>query len=188
MPMSRHERLRDLIAERSFKEGQFALASGKKSNVFFDLKQTMLSHEGLNLIADAVLEKIRQIDAQYIGGLAMGAVPIVIAVVMQSHRLNKPLDGFWVRKEQKDHGIRSLIDGPLVPHSRVIIVDDVTTTGESALKAVRAVREFGCEVACVLSVIDRCEGAREAVAEEGCEFVSLFDRYDFTSKRPDELS
>lgn len=184
--MPRDARLRQIITERSFKEGTFTLASGKTSNVFFDLKQTMLTHEGLNLIADGVLARIKDVEARAIGGLAMGAVPILIAAVLYSDRLGRPLDGFWVRKEQKDHGARSLIDGPLEPGSRVIIVDDVTTTGESALKAVRAVRALNCEVACVLTVIDRCEGAVEAVRAEGLDLVALFNRYDFTDKGPED--
>lgn len=187
-PESGRGRLRRMIADQAFKEGDFVLSSGRRSNVFFNLKPVMLDPEGLNLLADQVIARTAECEARYIGGLAMGAVPIVIAVVAKSHGTPRPLKGFWVRKDQKAHGMRQRIDGDPEPGSRVIIVEDVTTTGESVLTAVRAAEERGCTVACVLTVVDRCEGARERLGEQGYDLVSIFERYDFTSKRPDDAA
>jgi len=179
---------RNFIAEHSFKEGNFTLASGKKSNVFFDLKQTMLDHRGLSLLTDLVWEKVKYVEADYIGGLAMGAVPVLIATVLKSSETEKPLNGFWVRKEQKTHGMRSSVDGPIQHGRGVIIVDDVTTTGESVLQAVKAVENIGCNIKYILTVVDRDEGAKEAVKNYGYELDCLFDRYDFTNMRPNDIS
>lgn len=181
-------RLREIIAAKSFREGEFTLSSGKKSDVFFDLKPTMLDPEGLNLIADQVLEKLQAHDAEFIGGLLMGAAPILLSVVQKSYFSARPLRGFWVRKERKDHGMQQIVDGDPGAADSVIIVEDVTTTGESVLKAVDAMRDRGCKVVCVLTIIDRCEGAAERIREAGHDLISIFDRYDFTSRRPREVS
>ncbi len=181
-------RLREIIAEKSFREGEFTLSSGKKSDVFFNLKPTMLDPEGLNLLADQVLEKLQDHDAEFIGGLLMGAAPILLSVVQKSYFTPRPLKGFWVRKERKAHGMQQIIDGDPGAGDRIIIVEDVTTTGESVLKAVEAMRDLGCDIVCVLTIIDRCEGAAERLREAGYDLISIFDRYDFTSKRPREVS
>jgi orotate phosphoribosyltransferase len=179
---AKRARLVGIIKALSFRTDRtFTLASGRTSNIFFDLKPTMLDAEGIDLIADAVLERLSGIDAGYIGGLAMGAVPIVVACVLKSRATGRPLRGFWVRKEQKDHGAERRADGHLVDGSRVIIVEDVTTTGGSALQAVAEARRHGCEVAAVVTVIDRLEGAREALAREGIELRAVFDRNDFVA-------
>ena len=181
------ERLREIIKNRSFKEGNFTLSSGKKSDVFFNLKPTMLDPEGINLLADQVLDRIKGYKADYIGGLALGAVPVLVSVILKSHNTPHPIKGFWVRKEQKHHGMQQLIDGDLEPDSKVVIVDDVTTTGQSVLRAVEEAQERGCTISCVLTVIDRCEGAKETLKDAGYALISLFDRYDFTDKKPDEI-
>lgn len=180
------ERLRQLIARDSFEEGAFILASGRESKIFFDLKKTMLTHEGLNLLLKQVLSRIQNVNAEYIGGLAMGAVPLVTAAVLKSDVLLHPLDGFYVRKEPKTHGITDLIDGPLRQNSRVIIVDDVTTTGDSVLKAIGAVEGRRCKIQYVLTIVDRCEGAKAAVEDAGYNLDALYNRYDFTSSVPNE--
>ena len=181
------ERLREIIKNRSFKEGNFTLSSGKKSDVFFNLKPTMLDPEGINLLADQVIDRIKGYKADYIGGLALGAVPVLVSVILKSHNTPHPIKGFWVRKEQKHHGMQQLIDGDLEPDSKVVIVDDVTTTGQSVLRAVEEAQERGCSISCVLTVIDRCEGAKETLKDAGYALVSLFDRYDFTDKKPDGI-
>ena len=180
--------LRDIIAQKSFQEGEFTLSSGKRSNIFFNLKPTMLDPVGSNLLADEVIKETEHYDSEYIGGLVMGAVPVLISVVVKSLHTPRPLKGFWVRKEQKHHGMQQLIDGDPEKGSRVIIVDDVTTTGESIFKAIELTRSMGCKIACVLTIVDRCEGAKEALQEQGYDLISLFDRYDFTDKRPEDLA
>lgn len=181
-------RLREIIAEKSFREGEFTLSSGKKSDVFFNMKPTMLDPEGLNLMADQVLEKLEGHDAEYIGGLLVGAAPVLLSVVQKSFRTRRELKGFWVRNERKAHGMQQKIDGDPKKGDRIIVVDDVTTTGGSVLKAVDAMRERGCIVVCVLTIVDRCEGAVESLKEQGCDLISIFDRYDFTSRKPREVS
>ena len=181
------ERLREIIKNRSFKEGNFTLSSGKKSDVFFNLKPTMLDPEGISLLADQVIDRIKGYKADYIGGLVLGAVPVLISVILKSYNTPHPIKGFWVRKEQKHHGMQQLIDGDLEPNSKVVIVEDVTTTGQSVLRAVEEAQERGCTISCILTVIDRCEGAKETLKDAGYELISLFDRYDFTDKKPNEI-
>lgn len=175
------ERLRRLIAERCFTKGKpFQLASGRWSDFYFDLKPAMLDPEGSNLLADLILERMAGIDAKYIGGLAMGAVPIALAVTLKSYGTSRPLQAFWVRKEAKGHGTKSLTDGYLVDGSRVIIVEDVATTGGSVMKAIDEVKRHDCQIAAVITIVDRLEGAREKLAEAGIELIALFTAKDFT--------
>lgn len=186
-PVAERDRLREIINKLSFKEGEFTLSSGRKSNIFFNLKPTMLDPEGLNLLINQVIKEIKNVDAEYIGGLAMGAVPVMLPVVFQSYGTNRPLKGFWVRKEQKSHGMQQLVDGAPKPESNVIIVDDVTTTGNSILKAIKALESTGCKIACILTIVDRCEGAKEYLEKKGYNLKYIFNRYDFTTKSPDEF-
>lgn len=180
MSLSKREKLRQIIAERSFSRGNsFVLASGKSSNFYFDMKQTMLDPEGLNLIADLILEKTQGLSAKYIGGLVMGAVPIAVAVLMKSNATANPLQGFWIRKEAKEHGTRRLADGYLPDGSDVLIVEDVTTSGGSVLQAVNEVRGRNCKVNAVITIVDRGDGAKDRLAAEGIELVSLFGISDF---------
>jgi len=175
-----HRRLRDVIAARSLLTGgAFTLASGKQSSVFFDMKRTMLDPEGANLIAEAVLRRLETVAVDAIGGLVMGAVPIVAVACARSFP-SRPLQGFFVRKEAKDHGTARQIDGNLARGARVAILEDVTTTGGSAMLAVDAVRGAGAEVACVLTVVDRLEGAAATFAAAGVRFEALLTRNDFT--------
>jgi len=171
-------RLRDLVATRSLLSGQFTLASGRQSGLFFDMKRTMLDPEGANLIAAAVLNAIGDRPVDAVGGLVMGAVPIVAVVCARSFP-GRPLQGFFVRKEAKDHGTARRIDGNLAAGARVIILEDVTTTGASALLAVDAVREAGAEVLAVLTLVDRMEGAAAAFAAAGVPFEAVLTRDDF---------
>jgi orotate phosphoribosyltransferase len=180
MRLADRERLRQIIAERSLiRGGPFRLASGRTSDYYFDLKPTMLEPEGINLIADTLLESTAAIDAHYIGGYAIGAIPIVVAAVLKSQLTRRPLKGFWVRKEQKDHGTMNLIDGYVPDGQRVIIVDDITTTGGSVMKAVNEVKRHNCEIAIVITIVDRLEGAREVLEREGLNFIALYDVRDF---------
>ncbi len=177
------DRLFELIRELSYRQAApgelFTLASGNQSDYFFDLKKTMLDPEGINLLADKVLQAIIETGAHYVGGLAMGAVPIVVATVTKSFDKGYPLKGFWVRKEQKDHGTRSKADGYIVPGTDVVMVDDVTTKGGSVMQAIREAREQNCTVVAVITIVDRQEGAREYLADQGVTLISLYERDDF---------
>jgi orotate phosphoribosyltransferase len=173
------ERLADLIKERSFRRGDFTLASGKQSSYYFDSKPTMLHPEGAALLAELIVQELGDIEADCVGGLEMGAVPLIAPVAMKSREAGRPLLGFFVRKAPKDHGTRQRIEGLDVAGKTAIILEDVTTTGGSAMQAVEEVRKAGGEVALVLSILDRGEGASELYAGAGVPFKSLFRAEEF---------
>jgi orotate phosphoribosyltransferase len=174
------QRLRDIIRERSLMTGgSFMLASGRQSNMFFDMKPTMLDPEGANLIADAVLDRLGEPEVDAVGGLVLGAVPIVAVVCAKSFRRGRSLQGFFVRKEVKDHGTAKLIEGNLARGARAAVLEDVTTTGGSALRAVDAVRSAGAAVIKIVSVVDRLEGAADTFRAHGLPFEAVFTRDDF---------
>ncbi len=179
-------RLRDIIHRRSFGYGEVKLASGRVSNFYFNLKPSMLDPEGAALLAQLTVDALKGERIDYIGGLEMGAVPIAGAVAQLSFMLGAPLAAFFVRKKPKEHGARLSIEGLMPGESlagkRVVIVEDVTTTGGSAIKAVEAVREAGAEIAFVLTIVDREEGATEAFAAQGLEFRALFRASEFLDR------
>jgi orotate phosphoribosyltransferase len=168
-------RLVALLKRDSLKLGEFTLASGRTSHYYVDGRKVTLSAEGAHEVAlgvMSVLEGKPEICA--VGGLTMGADPIVGATLaLAGQRGRASLQGFLVRKEAKGHGTGKLVEGPLETGATVAIVDDVATTGGSSLKAIEAVREMGCHVACVIAVLDRLEGAGEAFAQRGIEFHAL---------------
>ncbi len=173
------KRLRQLIETLSLRVGEeFTLASGRKSNVFFNLKQTMLHPEGASLMADAILRILEARDVHNVGGLEMGAVPMVSALCVKSFG-RYDLNTFFVRKQVKDHGARQGLDGHLEEGAEAIILDDVVTTGGSVMQAVEAARSRGCMVKTVVAIVDREEGGAEALAKEGLELVSLYKMRDF---------
>jgi len=176
-------RLAEIIRKRSFGRGEITLASGRKSDFYFNLKPTMLDPEGAALLAELTFESIKEDNLDYIGGLEMGAVPLAGAIAQLSWIKVHPIPAFFVRKKPKEHGARLAIEGlakgETLSGKRVVIVEDVTTTGGSALKAVEAVREAGAEVAFVLTMVDREEGATEAFAQAGLPFRSLYRASEF---------
>ena len=177
-------RLIALVTERSFGTGvEIKLASGRTSNFYFNLKPTMLHAEGAALIGSLLGELLAPFHVDLVGGLEMGAVPVATAVAAMSAGGQQPLPAFFVRKTAKEHGTQSLIEGLVKGHTlagkRVAIVEDVTTTGGSALKAVDIVRAAGAEVAVVTTIVDRQEGAAEAFAAAGLVFKPLLTRADF---------
>jgi orotate phosphoribosyltransferase len=159
------------------------LASGRTSSFYFNMKPTMLDPEGAHLIGSLIVATLAGRRVDLVGGLEMGAVPIAAAVAAVSHGEGAPLRAFFVRKQAKEHGTRSLIEG-LAPGEtmggkRVAILEDVTTTGGSALKAVEAVRAGGAEVVGVVSIVDRMEGAAAAFKAAGVMFLPLLTVEDF---------
>ena len=168
-------RLMDVIRAKSLhtQGGPFKLASGAMSDYYIDMKPTIFSPEGLNLIADLIFEHLRgDKGVDSIGGLELGAVPIVAAVSMRSFR-DRGIDGFVVRKETKDHGTAKKIDGNFRPNTNVVLIEDVTTKGGSVMQAVKAVRAQGATVKKVITIVDRLEGAAAALKAEGIELVPL---------------
>jgi orotate phosphoribosyltransferase len=157
------DRLRTLLKEHSLMFGDFTLTSGKKSRYYFDSKRTTLLPEGAYLTAVEVLKTLRDqgIEADAIGGMTLGADPIVCPVAALSQIEGPPLRAFIVRKESKEHGTGSRIEGRPEPGARVVVVDDVVTTGGSTLRAIEAAQEAGLEVVAVVCLVDREEGGTE---------------------------
>jgi orotate phosphoribosyltransferase len=171
-------RLHEIIRQRSFGRGEITLASGRKSNFYFNLKPTMLDAEGAALLAELTLDALESERIDYVGGLEMGAVPLAGAIAQLSFMRGAPIQAFFVRKKPKEHGARLSVEGLAPGESlagkRVVIVEDVTTTGGSAIKAVDAVRDTGAEIVMVFTMVDREEGAAEAFGEAGLAFRSLY--------------
>lgn len=178
----RWERLRTLVDTHSLLRGEFVLSSGRTSNYLFQLRQTMLLPESAALLGEVTVEFMRREGVRAIGGMALGAIPFVSAVSVMSHGAGYPVQAFFVRKEAKGHGARERINGHLNDGAQVLIIDDVATTGGSALQAYHAMKEEypGCSSRTALVIVDREEGAGENFAAAGIEMVSLFRRSDFT--------
>lgn len=182
-PDEARDELIRIVTSLSYVTGtELRLASGKTSSYYFNMKPTMLDARGAFLIGLLILDRIEPMDVSLIGGLEMGAVPLASAVAAVSAATGEPVSAFFVRKQAKDHGTQSLIEGlakdETMEGRRVVILEDVTTTGGSALKAVETVRAEGAEVAAVITVLDRQEGAEAAFTKAGLPFYSLLTRAD----------
>jgi orotate phosphoribosyltransferase len=175
-------RVFNIIKERSFARGKFTLASGKESEFYLDMKPTMFHPEGAALLAKLVLDRMKDLKVDYVGGLEMGAVPLVSAVAISSAGTPRPIHGLFVRKLVKDHGTKKLIEGAGdIKGKNIVILEDVTTTGGSAMDAVKAVTAAGANVLLVLSIVDRDEGAVEFYRAQGIAFDRLFRLEEFVA-------
>ncbi|MGH6812501.1 MAG: orotate phosphoribosyltransferase [Methylocella sp.] len=172
-------RLREIIRARSLKRGDFVLSSGRTSTYLFQLRQTTMLPEGAALIGEIIVEYMKRHGIACIGGLELGAVPLVSAVAAVSYLKYYPVDAFFVRKAQKEHGARERIDGHLRDGAEVLMVDDVATTGDSILKAIEGIKGHGSYVRRALAVVDREEGAAGNLAEQGIKLAAIFKRSDF---------
>ena len=175
----RWRRLRKLVSERSLRMGDFKLSSGRRSSYLFQLRQTTMLPEGAALLGEVILEYMYQHSIECIGGLELGAVPLVSSVAVMSHIRALPIDAFFVRKAPKEHGARETIDGHLRDGAEVLMVDDVATTGGSILKAVEGIEGHGAYVRRALAVVDREEGAAENLAAHDIQLAAIFKRSDF---------
>lgn len=171
--------LLDLFRERALKFGDFTLASGRKAKYYLDGKQITLHSTGLRLVAQGLLDLLENVDFQAIGGMSIGADPIVGAVLAVAAERGRDLCGFMVRKEAKGHGTGKFVEGPVQPGSKVVIIDDVVTTGGSSLLAIDRIQEFGCQVVQVVAIIDRMEGGAANFAARELPFSSLLNITDF---------
>jgi len=173
--MDTHQQLCDLLSEKSLRRGDFVLASGKRSSFYIDARMTTMSGKGQQLIGDLGLHALDQAGwkPRAVGGLTLGADPVAYALAHAAALRDRSLDAFTVRKEAKTHGAGRLIEGPLESGWNVVVVEDTITTGDSALRAVQAVRAAGAEVLGVLVVVDREEGGKEHIAESGLPLISL---------------
>lgn len=173
--MTDRELLITLLAERSSKKGHFILASGRESQFYIDARLTTMSPDGLAVIGRLGLLTLQQSGwhVEAIGGLTLGADPISYAISYASAASPRPLRAFTVRKEAKTHGAGKVIEGPFRPNDHVAVIEDVITTGGSALRAIDAVRNAGGTVSGVLAVVDRQEGGREALESAGMPVIAL---------------
>ncbi|MFH2011091.1 MAG: orotate phosphoribosyltransferase [Pseudomonadota bacterium] len=181
--MDYKSRLLKILKDKSHKKGKFVLSSGKESDFYIDGKQTTLNAEGSYLVGKLFYNMIRQteVPVEGVGGLSLGADPIVIAISMTSYIEGDPIHAFIIRKEPKKHGTSLWVEGNknLKKGSRVAIVDDVVTTAGSTLKAIHLAKEEGYEIVKVLTLVDREEGGRENLAKEGYQLDALFTKADF---------
>lgn len=169
------ERLRKLLLARAWLEGDFVLTSGKHSNHYFDCKRVTLHPEGLALISELLVARLHAASIPAIGGLAIGADPIVAGAVATSLQLGYPVQGFIVRKEPKGHGTGAWIEGGIEPGTRVAIVDDVVTSGGSIIKAIDNSRVEGLEPVAAYALVDREEGGAGAIEQQSkLPFEALF--------------
>ncbi len=168
----------DIVAERSFRRGLFKLSSGIESNLYFNLKPAMMHPRGAYLSARSFLDLLHREGAEFVGGLEMGAVPIIGAVAAVGEIEGRPVKTFFVRKQPKAHGTCDLIEG-LGPNEtlggrRVVVADDVATSGASIWRAVEAARSAGAEVESALVLVNREEGAAEFLADHGVRLLAVF--------------
>jgi orotate phosphoribosyltransferase len=169
-------RLLELFKSRAVKFGDFTLASGQKSTFYINSKDVLFHSEAAWLLGDLIWQATSDLDLQAVGGLEIGAIPMATATVMRYHDHGRSIEGFFVRKQAKDHGSKSRIEGKLKAGDRVAILDDVLTTGTSALEAVKVVEVAGAKVLRVVCIVDRLQGARETLA--GYDFRPLFTLRD----------
>ncbi len=173
--MTDYQSLVQLLAQKSVRQGRFTLSSGKISDTYIDVRMTSMSPEGLSRIGPLALQAIRftgwSVDS--IGGMTLGADPIAYAISYASSLSTPSLRAFTVRKDTKLHGTGKLIEGPFSPGDRVVIIEDVITTGASALQAIETVTSAGGYIQGVLTLVDRKEGGREMIERKGHAVISL---------------
>ncbi len=174
--MSDRNALAQVLRDRSIRLGDFILSSGARSSYYIDGRLTTMSGEGQKLIGRVALKALDEANLRpaAVGGLTLGADPVAYAIAHTAALAGRTIDAFTVRKQAKAHGTARLIEGPLQPNTDVIIVEDVVTSGDSALRAVASVREEGCNVLAVFALVDREQGGVDALAAEGLKLISLY--------------
>lgn len=179
------KKLAEFIKERGYLRSEkkiFKLSSGEMSDFYFDLRRATLSPEGQFLIGNIMLEKIEELGLKpdAIGGLTMGADPVATATAFASYLRGNPIEAFVIRKEPKSHGTMRQVEGNVETGDKVIILDDVLTTGNSTIKAIEAARAAGLNILCAIVLLDRCEhNGRANVEGTGVKLYSIFKKEDF---------
>lgn len=178
------KRLAELLLEKSFLRGEMTLTSGKRSSYYFDCKQTALHPEGAFLLGTLLLERLLP-EVEGIGGMTLGADPLVSAVSVVSYQQNRPLPAFIVRKKPKGHGTGQYLEGManFRAGQKVAVLEDVVTTGGSLLDAVRRARDGGLAVSQIICILDREEGGSQRAADEGFRLESVFTASDLLGDR-----
>ncbi len=177
-----------LVREKALEFGDFTLASGKKASYYLDCRKLTLDSAGANLVAEGVLQLLGDRLPDAVGGMAIGADPITAAVITIAHQQGRRLKGFIVRKEAKTHGKGRDVEGPVEHGNTAVIVEDVVTTGGSALQAIERAEAFGLKVQGVIGIIDRLEGGAEAFAARGYKLQTLLTIRDFGIRPPSETT
>jgi orotate phosphoribosyltransferase len=180
--MNARDRLVALLRERSFERKKVILASGKESDFFIDCKQAVLTAEGHALVGELMFEALAQLPTcRAVAGVELGGCPLASAVSLVSFQKGRPLAALYVRKEQKDHGSKRLVEGDraIEPGLPVVVLEDVITTGGSTLKAVEKLGQAGVKVVGVVALVDRLEGGAEAIRATGLPLVAIATRRDF---------
>jgi orotate phosphoribosyltransferase len=171
------DRLKELYRDRAFAFGSFTLASGKTSSYYINSKKVLFHGEAVALLGELLYQTTSDLPIQAVGGLEVGAIPMAAAAAMRYHQHGRSIEGFFVRKEAKGHGAKQRVEGEVKSGDRIAIIDDVLTTGGSVLQAIAEVEKIGATVLRVVCVVDRLQGAREALA--GYDFRPLFTIRDF---------
>ena len=171
--MSNHAQFVALLREKAYREGDFLLSSGARSDFYLDAKQVTYDPHGIALVGALMMELVREFRIEAVGGLTMGADAIVAGTVLASAHSTTPVSGFVVRKEPKQHGLSKQVEGVNPNGKRVAIVDDVITSAASALKAMEVARAAGAHVVLVVGVVDREQGGAAMLAKHGVEFRAL---------------
>ena len=174
METNDRDSLRGMLLERSMRFGEFVLSSGATSHYYIDVRKTSLHPEGLRVISKLFWEVLSQDNITAVGGLTLGADPLVAGVMLHAAAQGKTIEGFLVRRTNKEHGTRGQVEGNLAGHRRIAILDDVITSGESALIAAEAAETYKAEVVRVLAVVDRAQGASQIFQQKGFPFTPLF--------------
>jgi len=174
MDASEKDQLRQMLLDRSMRFGEFVLSSGATSNYYIDVRKTSLHAQGLSLISKLFFETLQADNVTAIGGLTLGADPLVAGVMLYAAQQGRPLEGFLVRRTTKDHGLRGQVEGNLAGHKRIAVLDDVITSGESALIAAEAAESYKAQVVRVLTVVDRGQGAAQIFQQRGYPYTALF--------------
>lgn len=182
MKKTMKDNLIEMIKEKALLTGDFTLASGRKSSYYLDLRRLTLDSLASALIGKLIFERYENLDYDAFGGPAVGAVPIVGAVLNHAGTQGVDLKGFFVRKETKGHGTNKLVEGPVDSGDKVVIVEDTTTTAGSLIKCCDAARDFGLDIVKVLVIIDRLEGARENMKKAGYDYDALVTTEDLDLK------
>lgn len=182
--MTEQNRLLKILKELSYEEGDFTLASGKKSSFYIDCKETTLNPEGLYLVGTLMYQLVQTIPGvDAVGGVSVGGDPLVCSTVLISRAIGEPLPGFFIRKEPKGHGTNLWLEGGknLQKGMKVVILEDVVTTGGSSLKAIESTEREGLKVVGVVALLDRLDGGKEAIESKGYIFKSIFNLGDLRS-------
>ena len=174
--MNTIDELKELVLRDAVRYGTFTLSSGKESDFYVDLRKVTLNPQGACLIGSIIYEMIQDSPVEAIGGMTLGADPIAVAASLIAYQKGRTISAFLVRKEKKSHGTQNWIEGPVLKGQKVVVVEDVITTGASTLRAIERIEESGLQVELVIGVLDRSEGGLQAIESAGYRVNAILER------------